>query len=45
MAIQFEQFTYSVYFGSLEELCGKNAIPIRKCENGEVGKCLVKDKF
>jgi hypothetical protein len=44
MAIQFDQFTYSLYFGSLEELSGKEAIPLRQCEKGSLGICLVKDK-
>ncbi len=44
MAIQFDARTYSVYFGSLNELSGKKAIPIRKCEEGVIGECLVKDK-
>ena len=44
MAIQFDAQTYSVYFGSLAELNQSNAIPIKECENGGVGTCLVKDK-
>ena len=44
MAIQFDAQTYSVYFGSLAELNQRNAIPIKECENGSVGTCLVKDK-
>lgn len=44
MAIQFDRFTYSIYFGSLSELRNSNGIPIRKCENGSVGMCLVRDK-
>ena len=44
MAIQFDEQTYSVYLGSLEELNGRKAIPLNECERGEVGKCLVKDK-
>lgn len=44
MAIQFDTRTYSAYFGSLNELNGKKAIPIRKCEEGVIGECLVKDK-
>ena len=43
MAIQFDKTTYSVYFGSIESLRNKNAIPLRQCENGEIGECLVKD--
>jgi hypothetical protein len=44
MAIQFDQFTYSIFFGSLNELNGKRAIPIRHCEIGNIGTCLVKNK-
>ncbi len=44
MVIQFEQFKYSIYFGSLRELNGKKAIPLRLCEEGSFGICLVKDK-
>ena len=44
MAVQFDKKTVSIYFGSLAELNQSNDIPIRKCENGTVGKCLVEDK-
>ncbi len=44
MAIQFDSHNYSVYFGSLECLNGANSIPVKKCENGEVGMILVKNK-
>jgi len=44
MAIQFDAQTYSVYFGSLAELCQRNSIPMRECEKGNIGECLVKDK-
>lgn len=44
MAIQFDQFTYSIYWGSLEELNGKRAIPLRQCAVGNIGICLAKDK-
>jgi len=44
MAIQFDQYTYSIYLGSLSELNGKRAIPMRCCEAGEIGKCLVKNQ-
>jgi len=44
MAIQFDQFTYSIYWGSLEELNGKRAIPLRQCAEGNIGICLAKDK-
>lgn len=44
MAIQFDDHDYTVYFGSLKCLNGANAIHIRKCENGEIGETLVKNK-
>ena len=44
MAIQFDAHDYSVYFGSLESLDGANAIPVKKCEAGEVGEILVHNK-
>ncbi len=44
MAIQFDAKTYSVYLGSLAELSQRKAIPIRECEKGVVGACLVRDK-
>ena len=44
MAVQFDKKTVSIYFGSLAELNQSNGIPIRKCENGTVGECLVKEK-
>jgi hypothetical protein len=44
MAIQFDTHTYSIYFGSLNELNRRRAIPVRECEQGLIGACLVKDK-
>ena len=44
MAIQFDDLTYSIYFGSLAELKKRKAIPVRECEEGKVGVCLVKNK-
>lgn len=44
MAIQFDAHTYSIYFGSLRELNNRNGIPVRECEQGSIGICLVKDK-
>jgi hypothetical protein len=44
MAIQFGAQTYSVYFGSLAELSQHNSIPMRECEKGSIGECLVRDK-
>jgi hypothetical protein len=44
MAIQFDMHHYSVFFGSLESLNGSKAIPINKCESGEVGIKLVYKK-
>jgi len=44
MAIQFDELTYAIFFGSLKELDHHNSIPIRKCEERLIGQCLVKDK-
>lgn len=44
MAIQFDTNTYSVYFGTLEELCESKAIPIDKCEKNLIGETLVQNK-
>lgn len=44
MAIQFDLHEYSVFFGSLESLNGSRGIPIKKCENGQVGITLVNKK-
>lgn len=38
MAIQFDQRTFSIYFGSLAELSGSRAIPVDKCEKGIIGE-------
>ena len=40
MAIPFDNKNYTVYFGSMQELNFKNAIPIKKCKNGEIGAIL-----
>ncbi len=44
MAIQFDDKRYSVFFGSLACLDNKKAIPVDKCERGEIGKILVHDR-
>lgn len=44
MAIQLDRFTYSVYFGSVDELGGKKSIPLKKCEEGTIGECFVENK-
>jgi hypothetical protein len=44
MAIQFDQKTVSIYFGSLTELKGKKGIPVDKCEKGLVGQIWVNNK-
>jgi hypothetical protein len=44
MAIQFDIHQYSVYFGPLQCLNGSKAIPINKCESGEIGSILVDKK-
>ena len=44
LAVQFDSTSYSIYFGSLEELNGSKAIPVNKCENGLVGEIWELDK-
>jgi len=44
MAIQFDIHHYSVFWGSLECLQGSKAIPIDKCESGDIGIKLVDRK-
>ena len=43
MAIQFDEKTYTVYFGSLKELDNKKGISIIQCQKESIGECLVKD--
>jgi len=38
MAIQFDKKSFSIYFGSLEDLNGSKAIPVDKCEKGIIGE-------
>ena len=38
LAVQFDQKSFSVYFGALEELNGSKAIPVDKCEKGIIGE-------
>ena len=38
IAIQFDKNSFSIYFGSLEELNGSKAIPIDNCEKGLIGE-------
>jgi hypothetical protein len=38
IAVQFDQKSFSIYFGSLKELNGSRGIPVNKCENGLVGE-------
>ena len=44
MAIQFDDFTYSIFFGSLQDLNHHKSIPIKDCESGLIGVCFVKAK-
>jgi hypothetical protein len=37
MAIQFDNTTFSIYFGTLAELGEKKAIPVDLCEKGKIG--------
>ena len=44
MAIQFDHKSYSIYFGSLQELNGSKTIPVDKCEKGLVGEVWILNK-
>lgn len=44
MAIVFDEMTYSIYMGSLEELDGNLGIPVGRCIKGGFGDCLVDDQ-
>jgi hypothetical protein len=44
LAIQFDSKSFSIYFGSVEELKGHKAIPIDKCEKGLIGEIWEHDK-
>jgi hypothetical protein len=38
IAVQFDQKSFSIYFGSLNDLNGSKAIPVDKCEKGTLGE-------
>lgn len=44
MAIQFDANSFSIYFGSLNELNKKKAIPIDLCMNGNIGEIWESNK-
>jgi hypothetical protein len=44
MAVQFDYNSFSIFFGSLNELNGSRAIPVDKCDKGIVGEIWVKNK-
>ena len=44
IAVQFGKDSFSIYFGSLSELNGSNAIPVDKCEKGLIGSILANNK-
>jgi hypothetical protein len=44
LAIQFDKTSFSIYFGSLEDLNGSKAIPVDKCEKGIIGEIWELDK-
>jgi hypothetical protein len=44
MAISFTEKTYSVYFGTLDQLKNPDAIPVSECMKKKLGQCLVEDK-
>lgn len=45
IAVQVDRTTYSIYMGTMEELNGHKSIPIRKCEQGLIGKILVHNRI
>ncbi|MBU2554103.1 MAG: hypothetical protein KKF98_06545 [Bacteroidetes bacterium] len=44
LAIQFDQNSFSIYFGHVNELGGSRAIPIDKCEKGVIGETWVQNR-
>lgn len=36
--MQFDNTSFSIYFGSLNSLNGSKAIPVDKCEKGIIGE-------
>jgi len=44
IAVQFDYNSFSIYFGTLEELNGSRTIPIDKCQKGIVGENWVDNK-
>jgi hypothetical protein len=44
MAVQFDKRSYSIYFGTVAEPNRANAIPVDKCERGEIGEVWVSNK-
>ena len=38
LAVQFDSNSFSIYFGSLDELNNSKAIPVNKCEQGLIGE-------
>jgi hypothetical protein len=44
MAIQFDRKSFSIYFGSIEEIKGHKAIPVDRCEKGQIGEIWEHDK-
>jgi hypothetical protein len=44
LAIQFDQNSFSIYFGQLKELNGSKAIPVDKCEKGMIGETWIHNK-
>ncbi len=44
LAVQFDQTTFSIYFGLLSDLNGSKAIPVDKCEKGITGEKWVINK-
>jgi len=38
LAVQFDNTSFSIYFGALSELDGSKAIPVNNCEQGLIGE-------
>lgn len=44
LAVQFDNSSFSIYFGSLNSLNGSKAIPVDKCEKGKIGEIWENNK-
>jgi hypothetical protein len=44
IAVQFDRNSFSIYFGSIDDLKGSKEIRVDKCENGEIGQIWENNK-